>query len=90
MKNHKHNVLMCFDGEYPEKYEKFVEFRKTYHKSVLIFWAKSLPFVINVANILVALNRSPILYLYGVLVWSVLVGVFCEITVARRRKTMLG
>lgn len=90
MTRHSHNLRMCFDSEYQEKFSKFIECRE----EIQLYWVhicvKLYPGVIALVNVPAGVTRSPIILLYGILGWPVLVAILCRVRVAAMRRSMLS
>lgn len=90
MTRHAHNLRMCFDPEYPEKFSRFKDCREEIRGNWVNYCMKLYPGVIALVNVPAGITRSPIILLYGVLGWPVLAALLCQVRVAALRRSMLS
>lgn len=90
MTRHAHNLRMSFDPEYQEKFSRFKDHRKEMRGNWVNYCIKLYPAVIALVNVPAGVTRSPIVLLFGVLAWPVLVAILCQVRVAALRRSMLS
>jgi hypothetical protein len=90
MKKAKHNLRMCFEPGYPDKYKMFKEDAEAIRLHRFGLWWRSLPIIIAIVNIPAGVYRSPVFLLYGVLGYTILLILLCEVRVSAKRRSMLG
>lgn len=90
MTRHAHNLRMCFDPEYQEKFSRFKDRREELQNYWFQLCVKLYPGVIALVNVPAGITRSPMILLYGMLGWPVLAAILCQVRVASMRRSMLG